>query len=142
MPPEPGTSLRDWPILTSAIVCILIASRVVKFLNGNKVGFLRILHHILSLIYRKLFKGIPRSWVAFSPIMPPGAAIPTCWWNPSIAWVWEWRLSCTYPYNKTLSIMSIMSQFIKSGLRKSSHLSRFYLVPRSSIRPLWKSRDR
>jgi hypothetical protein len=42
-----------------------------------------------------MVKGIPGPWVAFSPILPPGAAIPTCWWNPGIAWIWEWRLSCT-----------------------------------------------
>ncbi|KAJ7106841.1 cytochrome P450 [Mycena crocata] len=27
----------------------------------------------------------------FSPLGLLGAVIPTCWWNPGLKWVWEWR---------------------------------------------------
>ncbi|KAH9973784.1 cytochrome P450 [Lactifluus volemus] len=49
--------------------------------------------HICPLINRKMVKGIPGPWVPFSPFSPLGASLPTCWWNPGVAWVWEWRWS-------------------------------------------------
>ncbi|KAH9973813.1 cytochrome P450 [Lactifluus volemus] len=67
--------MRDWPIFTS-LVCIFLVSRVVNCI-ANK----------------KLVMRIPGPWVALSPLMPLSAALPTCRWNPGLAWIWKLRLS-------------------------------------------------
>jgi hypothetical protein len=48
MASELGTSMHDWPILTS-LVCIFIVCRVVKFLTSNKVDhFHNVMQHMTS----------------------------------------------------------------------------------------------
>jgi hypothetical protein len=36
-----------------------------------------------------MLNGTPGPRVALSPLMSLGAALPKCWWNPGLAWVWK-----------------------------------------------------
>src|SRR5216683_2598289 len=92
---ERGFNMHDWPILLGSVFCIFVVSRLVKFLAGIKVGLSWTTHSYADSNRQKLVKGMPGPRVLFCPIRPPGAALPTSWWNPGIAWIWKWRLSCT-----------------------------------------------
>ncbi|KAH9963634.1 cytochrome P450 [Russula dissimulans] len=77
MPRGPDVNMHDWRVLSSAVLCIFVVSRVLKF--------------VASL---KMVRGIPGPRVPFCPIRPPGVVFPTIsWWNPGLDWVWKWRLS-------------------------------------------------
>ncbi|KAF8068990.1 cytochrome P450 [Lyophyllum atratum] len=70
---------HDIPLI-SALLAVFVTSRVIKFLNG-----------IRSV------SGLPGYRVPFQPLAPPGALIPTSWWNPGLRAHWTWRKTM---YNK------------------------------------------
>ncbi|KAI0261580.1 cytochrome P450 [Gloeopeniophorella convolvens] len=76
MSSEQASDVLVWRAVLGTLACIFFVSRSIKFRNALK-----------------MLEGIPGPWVPFCPMLPPGAAIRTYWWNPGVSFVWDWRLS-------------------------------------------------
>ncbi|KAG6830547.1 hypothetical protein H0H87_007746, partial [Tephrocybe sp. NHM501043] len=45
--------------------------------------------------------------VPFEPLTPPGAILPTTWWNPGVYFSWLWRKDL-YARNETFSVVPFL----------------------------------
>ncbi|KAI0064327.1 cytochrome P450 [Artomyces pyxidatus] len=77
--------LSSWTVVLTAVLSVVVISRVTKLLSGLKV-----------------VNGVPGACIPFQPLGLPGALLPTSWWNPGLAWVWEGRLISYRKYKSEL----------------------------------------
>jgi hypothetical protein len=124
---EPGTSMHDWPILTS-LVCIFIVFRVVKFLNSYKVDYFQNgTPHITSNLSTD-------SQGDSGPVGAIFTSQPSRYRPPYMSVEPRYRLDLGMALvlyvqpthlTKSFSFVMIISQFIRSGARNLSPLYHF-----------------
>jgi hypothetical protein len=127
MASESGTSIHDWPIVTS-LVCIFIVYRVVKFLTSNKVDhFQNVTPHMTSNLSKDGQGDSGPQGAIFtshaSKCRPPYMLVEPRY-RLDLGMALVLYVQPTY-LTRSFSLIAIIPQFIRSGARNLFPLYHF-----------------